>query len=106
MLFGVVIFAIGALLANVASAPVFAVIALVMVAAGFALGVYGGWPVGEAALAAIGFFVCGQVGYVVGVGFRALLAAKFGRARKTESPETVKEAGFDKSSAAPLNGRQ
>jgi len=98
-----VMFAIGALLANVASVRVFAIVALVLVAAGFVQGVYLGWPVGQAALVAIGSFVCGQVGYVAGIGFRALVVAKFGRAEETVSPKAAKETTFDKSSAAPLN---
>jgi hypothetical protein len=99
-----VMFAIGALLANVASVRVFAIVALVLAAAGFAQGVYTGWPLGQAALVALGSFVCGQLGYVVGIGFRALVAAKVGHADETDSSKTVKEASFDKSRAAPLNG--
>jgi uncharacterized membrane protein len=104
--FGLVMFAIGVLLANVASAPVFAVVALVLVVAGFAQGIHVGWPVGHAAFAAIVSFICGQVGYVAGIGLRALVAAKLGRADKAETAKTAQETGFDKSSAAPLNGGQ
>ncbi len=77
--FGLIMFAIGALLAIVASVRVFAIVALVLVATGFARGVYIGWPVGQAALVAIGALVCGEVGYILCVGFMALVEAKAGR---------------------------
>jgi len=104
--FGLVMFAIGVLLANVASAPVFAAVTLVLVAAGFAQGLHVGWPLGETAIAAIVSFVCGQMGYVAGIGLRALVAARLARAGKAETTKAAQEAGFEKSSAAPLNGGQ
>src|SRR5208337_2060167 len=54
--FGLVMFAIGALLANVASVSIFALGSLVLAAIGFALAVHGGWPIGEAVLAILGCF--------------------------------------------------
>ena len=79
-------FAIGVLLANVASALVFAVVTLVLVVAGFAQGVHVGWPFGETAIAAIVSFVCGQMGYVAGIGLGALVAARIGTPPKRKRP--------------------
>src|SRR5271166_672189 len=95
---------LGALLANVASVSIFAVGSFVLAAIGFALAVHGGWPIGEAVLAAIRCFISGQVGYVAGIGVRAMLVAKFGRASEAPSPERRSEAEFKKPSATPLNG--
>jgi hypothetical protein len=101
--FGFVMFAIGALLASVASAAIFAVVSLVLAVVSCTLAVHVGWPTGAAILAAIGCFVSGQVGYVAGIGVRALLVAKFGRASEASSPGRS-EAEFEKPRAAPLNG--
>ena len=101
--FGLIMLAIGALLANVASAPAFAVISLVLVAAGFAQGVFVGWPIGQALAIAAASFVCGQVGYVLGLGLRAFAVARFGRVDAPPAPQATAEPGFEKSSAR-LNG--
>lgn len=100
--FGFVMFAIGALLANVASVRLFALLALLLAAGAFAQGVWVGWSIGEAALVAIVSFVCGQVGYVAGIGARAYIAARFGRVPATETPLASQEPKFDK--GAGLNG--
>ena len=104
LVFGLITFAIGALLANVASVRVFALVALALVATGLVRDVYVGWPVGQAALVAIGALVCSQLGYVVGICFMALAEAKPGRFDEMESPGAAKKTELDKSSAAPLNG--
>ena len=99
MAFGLVMFAIGALLAGVAPAPLFAVVSLLLAAGGFAQGVYVGWGVGHALTIAIVSFVCGQFGYVVGIGARAIGRAKLRPADKTETSRPSSEAGLEKSSA-------
>ncbi len=102
--FGLVMFAIGALLASVASVRIFVDGSLVLAASGLAYAVHVGWPTGEAVLAAIGCFVSGQLGYVAGIGVRALLVTKFGHASEAPSPERRSEAEFKKPSTAPWNG--
>jgi hypothetical protein len=102
--FGFVMFAIGALLAGVASATVFVVVSLVLAVLSCALAIHVGWPTSVAVLSAIGCFVSGQVGYVAGIGVRALLVAKFSRASQAPSPALRSEADFEKPRAAPLNG--
>lgn len=101
--FGLILLAIGALLANVASALAFAVISLVLVVAGFAQGLYVGWPIGQALAAAVASFVCGQIGYVLGLGLRAFAVAKLRRGGAPTAPKATTQPEFEKSSAR-LNG--
>jgi hypothetical protein len=83
--FLMIAFAIGGVLATTVSVRQFAFGTLVLEVAGFAQAVHVGIPVVHALLGAAGLFVCGQFGYVAGVGVVALVVAKTKRSGDREA---------------------
>jgi len=75
----VILLAIGALLAWVAPAPLFAIWLLAVTAICFATAIIVGWPIGEAAVAAIEGNVLCQAGYVAGLCIRVQSARRLSR---------------------------
>jgi hypothetical protein len=85
--FCLVSFAIGALLAAVLSARQFALGALLFALAALSGAIFVGTPIGQALRAAIGLFICGQFGYVAGIGVRAFALAKLRHSEILASPK-------------------
>jgi|SRR5271155_4508926 len=83
--FAIFIFAVGAALAVVVSVRQFAIGALLLGAAGFAQSIHVGVPVRFSVLGAFGYFFCSQLGYVAGVGARALFSPKTKRSGRREA---------------------
>lgn len=86
--FCLVSFAIGALLAAIVSARQFVVGASLLMTAAIAQATYVGLPLGQALFDVIGLFVCSQLGYVAGIGLRALALAKLGRSEEPAAPKS------------------
>jgi len=84
--FAIFVFALGAGLAAAMSVPQFALGALVLAACGFAQAIRVGIPPGLAVLASFVLFFCAQLGYVAGIGAKALLLSRSKRSNPREAP--------------------
>jgi hypothetical protein len=78
-------FLFGALLGAMVTVRQFIVGALLLASAALALGIYVGLPWGRALLATLALLVCIQLGYVAGMGLRALTRAKPGGSQKSKT---------------------
>jgi hypothetical protein len=89
--FCLVFFVIGALLAAVLSARQFVLVAPLFALAAFSEAVFVGTPIGRALLAGIGLFICGQFGYVAGIGFGAFARAILRHSEIPASPKAQRK---------------